>query len=70
MKSPWFSSVEVGDMSGAETCVAPLLAALPQRRRMIHNTMLKAGDKTEWELEGELMFYVYIYTYVYIYIHT
>eukprot|EP00435_Cladocopium_sp_Y103_P075530 s27_g59.t1 len=33
---------EVGDMAGAEKCLAPCLAAMPQKRRMIHNTMLKA----------------------------
>lgn len=33
---------EVGDIASAEKCLARCLAAMPQKRRMIHNTMLKA----------------------------
>lgn len=33
---------EVGDIASAENCLAVCLAAMPQKRRMIHNTMLKA----------------------------
>ena len=54
MKSQWFFTVKVGDIASAENCLAPCLAAMPQKRRMIHNTMLKAHDSGPegWELEG------------------
>ena len=48
--------IQVGDVARTEECLAPCLAYLPQKRRMIHNTMLKAPKIFfgTWGLEDKI----------------